>query len=160
MGPSPDYWTSAVTTHANDIFDYGLVGCTISDYLTMQALPGVEGILTNPPFKLAAEFLEKALGEAGYIAFLLRSMWLADADRRDDLLERYPPARVWHLKRLPMMHREGYAGKRSTSMAPHSLLVWDRRANHIESPVRVRWKEIWAEYQAGRLELGPDCLRE
>ena len=82
-------------------------------------------------------------------------MWLADADRRDDLLERHPPARVWHLKRLPMMHRVGYTGKKSTSNVPHSLIVWDRTANHIKPPDRVRWPEIWAEYQAGRLELGP-----
>jgi hypothetical protein len=142
-------------TYANDIFDYGLPGCTIGDYLTMQPLPWIEGIITNPPFKLAAEFLEKALGEAAYVAFLLRSIWLADADGRDDLLERHPPARVWYLKRLPMMHREGYTGKKSTSNVPHSLVVWDRTANHIEPPKRVRWKAIWREYEAGRLDLGP-----
>ena len=141
-------------THANDIEDYGLAGCSISDYLAMPPLPEVGGIVTNPPFKLAALFLQKALGECGYVAFLLRSMWLADADGRDDLLERHPPVRTYHLKRLPMMHREGYTGKKASSNVPHSLIVWDRRANHIEPPKRVKWKAIWAAYQAGRLELG------
>jgi hypothetical protein len=142
-------------THANDIFDYGLEGCSISDYLTMEPLPGIEAVVTNPPYAKAVEFLKKALGECGYVAFLLRSMWLADGDGRDDLLERHPPVRTYHLKRLPMMHRLGYAGPRSTSNVPHSLIIWDRRANHVEPPQRVRWKDIWREYEAGRLNLGP-----
>jgi hypothetical protein len=143
-------------THANDIFNYGLEGCSISDYLTMEPFPGIEAIATKPPYAKAVEFLKKALGECGYVAFLLRSMWLADADGRDDLLERHPPVRTYHLKRLPMMHRLGYPGPRTkSSNVPHSLMVWDRRANHIEPPRRVRWREIWREYEAGRLELGP-----
>jgi hypothetical protein len=143
-------------TYANDIFDYGLEGCSISDYLTMELLPGIEGIVTNPPYAKAVEFLKKALGECGYVAFLLRSMWLADADGRDDLLERHPPVRTYHLKRLPMMHRLDYTGPRTkSSNVPHSLMVWDRRANHIELPRRPRWREIMREYEAGRLELGP-----
>jgi hypothetical protein len=142
-------------THANDIRDYGLAGCSIADYLTAPPLPGIEGVATNPPYAKAAEFLRKALGECGYVAFLLRSMWLADADGRDDLLERCPPMRIYHLKRLPMMHRFGWTGKTSTSNTPHSLVVWDAHANRVEPPRRIRWRDIWAEYQTGRLELGP-----
>jgi hypothetical protein len=53
-----------------------------------------------------------------------------------------------------MMHREGYTGKKASSNVPHSLIVWDRRANHSELPRRPRWRDIWAEYEAGRLDLG------
>jgi len=143
-------------TYANDIEDYGLEGCTIGDYLTYQPHPSIEGIATNPPYKLATEFLQKALVDHRYIAFLLRSMWLADADGRDELLERHPPCRVYHLKRLPMMHREGYTGPRTkSSNVPHSLMVWDRSANHSEPHKRPRWRDIMREYEAGRLDLGP-----
>ena len=69
-------------------------------------------------------------------------------------LERHPANRVWHLKRLPMMHREGYTGNKSTSNVPHSLIVWDRTANHIEPPHRVRWPEIWADYERPRARPG------
>jgi len=141
--------------YANDIENYGLEDCTIGDYRSYRVAPWIEGIVTNPPYKLAVEFLQKALGECGYVAFLLRSMWLADADGRDDLLERHPPVRTYHLKRLPMMHRHGYTGKKSTSNVPHSLIVWDCRANHIEPPVRPSWRKIMTEYEAGRLSLGP-----
>jgi len=36
---------------ASDVQDYGLV-----DYLTAPQMVGVDGIVTNPPFKLAIEF--------------------------------------------------------------------------------------------------------
>jgi len=41
---------------ASDIFDYGLPGCLIRDYLTAIMPFGVEGIITNPPFRLAEKF--------------------------------------------------------------------------------------------------------
>jgi hypothetical protein len=142
-------------THANDIVDYGLPGCQIADYLTMAPWPGIEAVVTNPPDKMAARFLEKARGECGYVALLLRAMWLADARGRGALLERHPPSRVWHLGRLPMMHRHGYSGPKAASNTPHSLVVWDNAASHVEPPRRIDWRGIWDDYQAGRLALGP-----
>ena len=59
---------------ASDIFDYEAVpGCATSDYLTTPLLRQVEGIITNPPFRLALKFLIKALSEVGYVAFLVRT---------------------------------------------------------------------------------------
>jgi hypothetical protein len=138
-------------THANNIFDYGLADCTIGNYLTLEPLPGIEGIVTNPPYKA-----RKALDEAEYAAFLLRSMWLIEAEHRGGFLEAHPPARVYHSsQRLPRMHHIGYTGVRSTSQTPYSWAVWDRRANRPELPQRYRWRDIWREYEAGRLDLGP-----
>jgi hypothetical protein len=122
----------------------------------MQPLPGIEGIVTNPPFKLGLKFLQKALGEAGYVAFLVRSNFLIEAAGRDAFFEEHPPVRVYHSsQRLPRMHHIGWTGKRSSSQTPYSWAIWDRRANHVEVPRRFRWKDIMQEYQAGRLELGP-----
>ena len=41
---------------ASDVQDYGLADCRILDYLTAPRMVGVNGIVTNPPFKLAIEF--------------------------------------------------------------------------------------------------------
>ena len=41
---------------ASDIHDYGLANCRILDYLTAPRMVGVDGLVTNPPFKLAIEF--------------------------------------------------------------------------------------------------------
>lgn len=143
-------------THANDIKDYGLAGCTIGDYLTMPPIPGVEGVVTNPPFQWALEFLRKALAEADYVAFLIRAAFLIEAQGRDAFFEQHPPARVYYSsQRLPMMHRYGWTGRRSTSNTPYAFAVWDRRANALSPPRRFQWRPIWAEHEAGRLELGP-----
>jgi hypothetical protein len=143
-------------TYANDIEDYGLEGCSIGNYLATQPLPLTEGIVTNPPYKLAVEFLLKAIGEADYVALLVRSMFLIEAESRDAFFEEHPPVRVYHSsQRLPRMHHIGWTGRRSSSQTPYSWAVWDRRANHVELPRRYRWRDIWTEYQAGRLDLGP-----
>jgi hypothetical protein len=34
---------------------------------------GIQGIITNPPFRLAGRFAPKAVGEVGYVALLLRT---------------------------------------------------------------------------------------
>jgi hypothetical protein len=41
---------------SSDIFDYGLPGCDISDYLTTPMLRQVDGIVTNPPYRKAQAF--------------------------------------------------------------------------------------------------------
>ena len=143
-------------TYANDIKDYGLAGCAIGDYLTVPPVPKVEGIVTNPPFSKALEFLRKAISEADYVAFLLRANFLVEAAGRDAFFEQQPPARTYYSsQRFPMMHRLGWTGKRSTSNTPFAWAVWDRRANRVEPPRRFRWRDILAEYESGRLKLGP-----
>src|SRR5271155_2124345 len=64
------------TVIASDIVDYGLDGCKILDYLKARPMPEVQAVVTNPPYKLAVEFAEKALKEAPYLALLLRTNFL------------------------------------------------------------------------------------
>jgi hypothetical protein len=93
-----------------DIKDYGLPGCRIADYFKLTPPRGVEGVVTNPPYNKARQFLEKALADAAsYVALLLRTNFLFEGAGRAELLERqHPPTRVWNADlRLPMMHRAG-----------------------------------------------------
>jgi hypothetical protein len=117
------------TVVTSDILDYGLPGTTVTDYLT-AALPfGIEGIITNPPFRLAGAFLHKALLEVGYIALLVRATFVMEGTRRMPLLQAHPPTRLWlSARRFPMMHRHTWAGKRSSSNTPHAWAVWQRDA--------------------------------
>lgn len=131
------------TVIASDIKDYGLPGCLIADYFTLAPPPGIEGIITNPPYLAAQRFAEKALQEAPYVALLVRSNFIVEGGRRDAFLEAHPPARVWHSsQRLPMMHRHGWTGRRSTSNTPYSWVVWDRAAEQPALPRRFKWREI------------------
>jgi hypothetical protein len=130
-----------------DIKDHGLPGCLIGDYLKFTMPPEIEGVVANPPYSKAQQFLEKALADGvRYIALLVRTNFLFEGARRTELLDvLHPPTRIWLADiRLPMMHRAGYTGKRATSNTPHSWGVWDTRANHREFPTRFNWRKIVA----------------
>jgi hypothetical protein len=135
---------------------YGLEGCEIVDYRVAEVPVGVEAIVSNPPFAWALEFLERALCQVPYVAFLLRTHFLIEGSERDRFLEEHPTTRTYHASlRLPRMHHIGWTGKKSSSQTPYSWCVWDRRANHIELPQRFNWRTVMTEYEAGRLDLGP-----
>lgn len=141
---------------ASDLADYGLEGCQIVDYRDLVLPDWVEGIVANPPFAWALEFLQRAITQVPYVAFLLRSHFLIEAAGRKQFRAQYPVTRTWHASlRLPRMHRFGWTGKRTSSQTPYSWCVWDRRANHLERPDEFNWRAIWADYEAGRLDLGP-----
>jgi hypothetical protein len=75
---------SGRTVLASDIHDYGLPGCRIVDYLSAPKMPAawVYGVVTNPPYSLAQEFAERALSEVPYVALLVRTNFLMDAEGR------------------------------------------------------------------------------
>jgi hypothetical protein len=130
-----------------DIRDYGLPGCLIINYLKLEMPPEIEGVVANPPYKKARQFLEKALADgARYVALLVRTNFLFEGDARTTLLDvEHPPTRIWTAApRLPMMHRFGWTGKHAPSNTPHSWAIWDKRANHREFPRRFNWRKIVA----------------
>jgi hypothetical protein len=93
------------------------------DYLSAPTPPAgwADGIITNPPYGLAQEFAAKAIREIPYVALLVRTNFLMDGEERGHWLDRNPPTRTYYLlPRLPMMHRHGWDGPRSTSNTPHA----------------------------------------
>jgi hypothetical protein len=117
------------TVIASDIADYGLTGCmTGVDYLTAKPPPGVRGVVTNPPYKLAIKFAEKALRETDYLALLLRTNFL-ESTARLPFFRKHQPARIWiSSRRLPMMHRHGWEGLRAPSNTCFAWFVWDAQS--------------------------------
>ena len=130
------------TVIASDVADYGLAGCMIADYLTADPPPEIEEIVTNPPFRQAADFVRKAITEVPYIALLLRTNFLEGADRLA-LFEHHPPARIRvSSRRLPMMHRRGWDGPRASSNTAHAWFVWDARAEQKQVLSQFDWKSL------------------
>lgn len=77
----------------------------------MAGPPRARSIITNPPFKLAAKFIEHALRyDPAFLALLLKSTFW-NADTRADLLLRYPPKRV-----LPLTWRLDFTGGGAPTM--------------------------------------------
>jgi hypothetical protein len=116
---------------ASDLVDYGVPvtcpGYRNVDFLTEGRAPeGTQAILTNPPFKLANEFVEHALELCPLVIMLLRLAFL-ESERRTRILESGTLARV-HIfrRRLPMMHRHNWDGPKASSGMAFAWYVWSR----------------------------------
>ena len=129
------------TVIASDLIDYDFPLHTVGDFLKTTAMPaGCEAILTNPPFRWAEEFVAHALKLSPLVIMLLRLAFL-ESERRCGILEGRGLARI-HVfrKRLPMMHRDQWAGKKANSGMAFAWYVFDR--NHHEPPTihRISWE--------------------
>ena len=89
-----------------------------------EAPPYCGAIVTNPPFKLANEFIRHGLSLGVNVIVLLRLMALEGAGR-SDIIDNHL-VRVWAgIERLPTMHREGWTGSRmSNAGAPFAWFVF------------------------------------
>jgi hypothetical protein len=127
---------------ASDIADYGDPTHSAGrDFLAEKALPaGIEAVVTNPPFRIVEEFVAHALDLCPRVIMLLRLAFL-ESDRRRGTLEGRGLARV-HVfrKRLPMMHRDGWEGRKANSGMAFAWYVWD--ANHVGPTTidRISWE--------------------
>lgn len=139
--------------YASDIADYGVKDVKIDtgmDYLKSDVPFGIKGIVTNPPYKLAREFIEKAVSEVPYSAWLLRLNFL-ESERRLPFFNENPPARIWvSSRRMPMMHRLGWEGPVATSNTCFAWFVWDSSATVKRQIGWFDWKkhkqELESEY--------------
>jgi hypothetical protein len=128
---------------ASDLIDYGCRDSNRSwDFLLEHTAPaGVEAIVSNPPYKLAAEFVAHALGLAPRVLMLLRLAFL-ESERRSPILDDGRLARVHVFKnRLPRMHRAGWTGPRASSAVAYAWFCWD--SNHCGPTTidRISWKD-------------------
>jgi hypothetical protein len=97
---------------ATDVHDHGFHLSRVTDFLTEERIPtGCGCICTNPPYQWAEQFVAHALELLPIVIMLLRLAFL-ESERRCGILEGRGLARV-HVfrKRLPMMHRDEWAGR-------------------------------------------------
>lgn len=131
--------------YATDLVDYASPEQDAArvDFLMERHLPSVAAIgsiITNPPYMNADTFVLHALTfGVPKICMLLRLAFLESA-RRTTILEKAGLARV-HVfrKRLPMMHRSGYAGHKTGSSIPFAWFVWEHGHNGPAELHRISW---------------------
>lgn len=127
---------------ATDLVDYGVPDhASGRDFLfEASAPPDCSCIVTNPPYKLGQQFVERATDLCPLVIMLLRLAFL-ESERRSDILERRGLARV-HVygKRLPMMHRDGWEGRKSNSGMAFAWFVWDRAHKGPTELHRLSWE--------------------
>lgn len=108
------------------------------DFLLPCNVP-CDAIVTNPPFALAEAFVETALERAPLVIMLLRLAFY-ESDRRTHILENCGLKRI-HVfrKRLPMMHRAGWQGRKANSGIAFAWFVWDRDYCGPTTIERISW---------------------
>lgn len=106
-----------------------------------QAPAGTSCIITNPPFKLADEFIRHGLTLVPWVIVLLRAMAIEGAGRAG-LIDRHLRAYCIGADRPPAMHREGWDGNRlSNSGTPFAWFVFSAQPRAEHQPIELR--RIW-----------------
>lgn len=108
---------------ASDIFDYG-AGYPVQDYLFGPPPAPVDWTITNPPFKLAEQFITRALQTSKYgVAMIVRSAFLEGVARHKNLFAADPPSHILQFSERVVMHKGKLSAKGSTATA-YCWLVW------------------------------------
>ena len=116
---------------ASDIHDYGLDGAFQHDFL-MPYVPAPlkwgEGlpdwVITNPPFRLAEQFIARARLTAGEgVAMIVRTSFLEGVGRYQNLFSKTPPSIVAQFsERVPMV--TGRLTAKGSTATSYCWLVW------------------------------------
>ncbi|MEM7619529.1 MAG: class I SAM-dependent methyltransferase [Pseudomonadota bacterium] len=147
------------TVFCSDLIDYGYDDALGGrDFLFEFDPPDVDAIVTNPPFKMANDFVRHAIRLVPRVYMLLRLSYL-EGVRRSDILDSGQLARVYVFRdRLPMMHREGYEGpKVEKSRVPFAWFVWD---NDYAGPTFVHRISADAPEVKRHRKSKPKCVKQ
>lgn len=121
-------------------------GCPSSiariDFLLPSIPVECDAIVTNPPFSLAEQFVEIALKRAPLVIMLLR-LGFMESKRRSRILDGAGLARI-HVfaKRLPMMHRDGWQGRKANSGMALAWFIWDTAHKGPATIDRINWQNV------------------
>lgn len=124
------------TVDAFDAYPYGYAG--IRDFLTFPYEVGShDWVVTNPPFRLAEEFVDRAFGVARRgVAILARTVFLESVGRFDRIFRDRPPTYFAQFtERVPMV--KGRVDPKASTATGYAWFVWDFSAN--ETGTRVIW---------------------
>ncbi len=97
-----------------------------ADFLTCSPHDGVDAIITNPPYKLATEFVQRALGNMsshGIVAMLLRTDF-DHAKTRQHLFSKHPA----FAKKVVLTKRiKWFEDSKGSPSFNHCWMIWDWR---------------------------------
>ena len=108
---------------STDLNDYGY-GETGRDFL-QETKSLADNIVTNPPFKLAEDFIHKCvdLGIGKYAMFLRLSF--LESQRRKELFENFPPKRIWVMSKRMTLWR-GDQKRNGSGTTAYAWYVWEK----------------------------------
>ena len=112
------------TVRGTDIFNYGYGEA--QDFLNgLAALRSVDWVITNPPFRLAEDFLVRGRQVARKgVALLTRTVFLESIGRFERVFKNAPPTTVLqYAERVPMV--KGRVDRKASTATGYAWLVWD-----------------------------------
>ena len=143
--PLSEYFGQVI---ASDVHSYGWG--SVDDFLLPSERRNYDWIITNPPFRLAAQFIMKARRHAvNGIAMLVRSAFLEGCERHATIFsgDNRPTRVLQFVERVPMT--KGRCLRSSTTATSYCWLVWEGSADHVRlewiPPCRKRL-ERWGDY--------------
>lgn len=131
VDPLREYFASV---DASDVHDYG-AGFPIADYLYPGPMGVVDMTITNPPFRLAEQFIERMASTSSVgFAVIVRAAFLEGQGRYDRLFSRNAPSYALQFTERVVMHKGRLAPEGSTATA-YAWLVW----LNGHPPTQLRW---------------------
>ncbi len=126
-----------------DLVDRGYPNTLVADFLKHDFLgQKFDNVVTNPPFSLAQEFLEKSMevvNDGGKIAMFLKIQFLEGAKRRE-MFKKYPPKYIYVFVKRQAPWNNGSPvdekGKPWSSTMCFAWFVWEK--GFTGEPI-VRW---------------------
>lgn len=109
---------------SSDVAEYGY-GLE-QDFLANHTCKKTDWLITNPPFKLAEEFVAKGLNSTTQgLAVLVRTMFLEGVGRHNRLFSKNPPSYVAQFsERVPII--KGRIDPKASSATGYAWIVWDK----------------------------------
>lgn len=133
-----------------DIVDRGYPNTIVHDYLTWETNKKFDCIITNPPYSLAKEFVEKSMTllndgydndgySNGQLIMFLKIQFL-ESEKRKALFEKYPPKYIYVFRNRMATWNNGEPldcnGKKWATTMCHAWFVWEKGST--TEPI-VRW---------------------
>lgn len=125
-----------------DLVDRGYPNTIVTDFLQWNTDKKYDAIISNPPYSLAKEFIEKSfdcITENGIIAMFLKLQFLEGAKRKE-FFEQYPPKYIYVFRNRMATWNNGNEfdsnGKRWATTMCHAWFIWE---NGSKTEPIVRW---------------------
>lgn len=128
-------WEYFSEVRSSDAHDYGYG--PVRDYLSYPyETKAVDWVITNPPFRLAEEFVLRSLEVARVgVAMLVRTVFLESVGRYDRLFKIHPPSVfAQFVERVPMV--KGRLDAKATTATGYAWLVWELA---YASDPKIKW---------------------
>lgn len=125
-----------------DLVDRGYPNTNVQDFIAWDTDLKFSNIITNPPYSLAQEFVEKGMSllhDNGKMAMFLKLHFL-ESVKRKELFNKYPPKYIYVFRNRMSTWRDGNEcdekGKKWTTTICHAWFVWEKGSK--TEPI-IRW---------------------